>query len=114
MLRQSWFRTLSPPGRFLLRIGVMRRYAEAPSTAIGRCLYALSGQTPTALGEYKLLAIHTPINHWTLSASCVRANTDQSAGICRSTERSDELLIRYPMGKIIDELMLYLAEATNE
>ena len=76
-------------------------------------LYAISNQTPTALGEYKLLAMqhaNSPLAPYALlGSSKIKINLLDYAG---AQTDLNELLIRYPNCKVIDEVMLYLAEAT--
>jgi TolA-binding protein len=112
MLRQSLVQdAIATWQRFLLRYRGDERTPNA-HYCLG-LLYALSGQTPTALGEYKLLAIqhaNNPLAPYALLASSKhKINLLDYAG---AQNDLNELLIRYPNCKIIDEVMLYLAEAT--
>ena len=97
--------------RFLLRYRGDHRTPNA-HYCLG-LLNAMGEQTPTALGEYKLLATQFPNNplapYALLNASKIKTNLRDYAG---AQNDLNELLIRYPNSKILDEAMLYLAEAT--
>ena len=97
--------------RFLLRYRGDHRTPNA-HYCLG-VLNALGEQNPTALGEYKLLATQFPNNplapYALLNASKIKTNLRDYTG---AQSDLNELLIRYPNCKILDEAMLYLAEAT--
>jgi TolA-binding protein len=99
--------------RFLLRYRGDNRTPNA-HYCLGQ-LYAISDQTPTALGEYKLLATQFSSNslapYALLSSSKIKTNLMDYKGAQLDL---NELLIRYPNAKVMDEAMLYLAEATMD
>ncbi len=97
--------------RFLLRYRGDHRTPNA-HYCLG-LLYNIADQGTTAMGEYKLLVTQFPNNplapHALLNASKIKTNLRNYAGAGADL---NELLIRYPNCKILDEAMLYLAEAT--
>ena len=97
--------------RFLLRYRGDNRTPNA-HYCLGQ-LYAISDQTPTALGEYKLLVTQFSNNslapYALLGSSKIKTNLMDYKGAQLDL---NELLIRYPNAKVMDEAMLYLAEAT--
>lgn len=76
-------------------------------------LYTIAEQSPTSLGEYKLLATQYPNNplapYALLGSSRIKTNLRDYTG---AQTDLNELLIRYPNAQIMDEALLYLAEAT--
>lgn len=99
--------------RFLLRYRGDHRTPNA-HYSLGQ-LYTLADQTPTALGEYKLLATQYSNNplapYALLSSSRIKTNLRDYTG---AQTDLNELLIRYPNAKIMDQAQLYLAEATMD
>lgn len=97
--------------RFLLRYRGDHRMPNA-HYSLGR-LYTLSDQTPTALGEYKLLATQYANNplapYALLGSSRIKTELRDYTG---AQADLNELLIRYPNAQILDEALLTLAEAT--
>ena len=99
--------------RFTLRYRGDHRMANA-HYALG-LLLDYAGQTPTALGEYKLVAGRYSSNPLApfalLNASIVKTNLHDYAG---ARQDLTELIIQYPDCKIIDKASLYLADATMQ
>ncbi len=97
--------------RFLLRYRGDHRTPNA-HYCLGQ-LYTISDQTPTALGEYKLLATQYSNNplapYALLGSSRIKTNLQDYTG---AQDDLNEFLIRYPNSKIMDEALLHLAEAT--
>lgn len=97
--------------RFLLRYRGDHRTPNA-HYCLG-LLNAMGEQSPTALGEYKLLATQFPGNplapYALLNASKIKTNLRDYTG---AQNDLNELLIRYPNCKILDDALLYLAEST--
>lgn len=97
--------------RFLLRYRGDNRTPNA-HYCLGQ-LYTIADQTPTALGEYKLLVTqfsNDPLAPYALlGSSKIKTNLMDYQGAQLDL---NELLIRYPNTKVMDEAMLHLAEAT--
>ncbi|NLW84154.1 MAG: tetratricopeptide repeat protein [Phycisphaerae bacterium] len=97
--------------RFMLRYRGDHRTPNA-HYCLGR-LYTLSEQAPTAMGEYKLLATQYANNplapYALLGSSRIKTELRDYTG---AQADLNELLIRYPNAKILDEALLALAEAT--
>jgi len=97
--------------RFLLRYRGDHRTPNA-HYAIA-LLHDYAGETPTALGEYRLVAggyAHNPLAPFALlNASKIKTNIRDYAG---AREDLNQILIQYPECKLVDQASLYLAEAT--
>lgn len=97
--------------RFLLRYRGDHRTPNA-HYCLGQ-LYTIAERTPTALGEYKMLATQYANNplapHALLASSRIKTELRDYRG---AQADLNELLIRYPNSKITDEAQLHLAEAT--
>jgi TolA-binding protein len=97
--------------RFLLRYRGDQRTPNA-HYAIA-LLHDFAGETPTALGEYRLVAsgyTHNPLAPFALlNASKIKTNLRDYAG---AREDLNQILIQYPACKLVDQASLYLAEAT--
>ena len=97
--------------RFLIRY---RGDHRAPNAhfALG-LLNDYAGQTPTALGEYKLVAGRYPNNPLTpfalLNSSIIKTNLRDYPGARRDLT---EIIIQYPDCKVVDRASLYHADAT--
>ncbi|MHC5060367.1 MAG: tetratricopeptide repeat protein [Planctomycetota bacterium] len=97
--------------RFLLRYRGDHRTANT-HYAIA-LLHDFIDDTPTALGEYRLVASgypHNPLAPFALlNASKIKTNIRDYAG---AREDLNEILIQYPECKLVDQASLYLAQAT--
>jgi tetratricopeptide (TPR) repeat protein len=97
--------------RFLLRYRGDNRTPNA-HYCLGQ-LYTIADQIPTAMGEYKLLVTqfsNDPLAPYALlGSSKIKTNLRDYQGAQLDL---NELLIRYPNAKVMDEAMLHLADAT--
>lgn len=97
--------------RFTLRYRGDHRMPNA-HYALG-LLLDYAGQTPAALGEYKLVSSRYPSNPLApfalLNASIIKTNLQDYTA---ARQDLTELLIQYPDCKVIDVASLHLAEAT--
>jgi len=97
--------------RFLLRYRADHRTPNA-HYAIA-LLHDYAGDTPTALGEYRLVSggyENNPLAPFALlNSSKIKTNIHDYAG---ARQDLNQILIRYPECKLVDQASLYLAEAT--